>query len=59
MMNDVPTLGIFTVKERRGMYNYAPLGDYRDDELTVQSVKVTQSGMNGNNTTEFTSENNE
>ena len=31
----------------------------RDDELTVQSVKVTQSGMNGKNTTEFTSENNE
>ena len=59
MMKDLPTLGIFTVKERRGMYNYAPLGDYRDDELTVQSVKVTQSGMNGNNTTEFTSENNE
>lgn len=54
MMKDMPGLGIFTVKERRKMYNYAPLGDYRDDELTVQSVKVTQTGAEGQNTTSFT-----
>lgn len=54
MMKDMPTMGIFTVAERRKMYNYPPLGDYRDDELTVQSVKVTQTGASGENTTSFT-----
>lgn len=53
MMKDMPNLGIFTIKERRKMYNYAPLGDQRDDELTVQTVKVTQSGMSGTNETAF------
>lgn len=56
MMKEMPTLGIFTVKERRGMYNYEPLGDERDEELSVQSVKVTQSGMSGTNTTGFSSD---
>lgn len=57
MQKEMPNLGIFTVKERRGMYNYAPLGDERDNELSVQSVKVTQTGANGvENTTGFTKE---
>ena len=55
MMKNMPALGIFTVKERRKMYDYEPLGDERDDELSVQSVKVTQTGANGStNTTGFT-----
>ena len=54
VMKDMPNLGIFTVKERRKKYNYPPLGDDRDDELTVQSVKVTQSGASGVNETGFT-----
>lgn len=53
MMKDMPNLGIFTIEERRKMYNYKPLGDERDKELTVQTVKVTQSGMSGTNDTEF------
>lgn len=54
-MKDMPGLGIFTVKERRKMYNYEPLGDERDDELSVQSVKVTQTSSDGStNTTGFT-----
>ena len=55
MMKDMPGLGIFTVKERRKMYNYKPLGDERDNELSVQSVTVTQTSSNGGtNTTGFT-----
>lgn len=54
MMKDMPSLGIFTVKERRKMYNFKPLGDERDDELSVQSVKVTQTSSDGSvNTTGF------
>lgn len=53
MMKDMPNLGIFTIEERRKMYNYQPLGDERDNELTVQTVKVTQSGNSGVNDTEF------
>lgn len=56
MMKDMPNLGIFTIQERRKMYNFEPLGDDRDNELTVQTVKVTQSGMTGTNDTEFTEE---
>lgn len=54
MMKDMPGLGIFTVAERRAMYNYKPLGDERDNELSVQSVKVVQSGATGTNETGFT-----
>lgn len=54
MMRDMPTMGIFTIAERRKMYNYKPLGDERDDELTVQTVKVTQSGMTGTTDTGYT-----
>lgn len=54
MMKDMPGLGIFTVAERRAMYNYKPLGDERDNELSVQSVKVVQSGASGTNETGFT-----
>ena len=54
MMKDMPGLGIFTVAERRAMYNYKPLGDERDNELSVQSVKVVQSGATGANETGFT-----
>lgn len=53
MMKDMPNLGIFTVKERRAMFHYEPLGDERDDELAVQSVKVTQTGNSGTNDTAF------
>lgn len=53
MMKEIPSLGIFTVKERRKMYNYPPLGDGRDDEIVVQTVKVSQGGNNGTNNTEF------
>lgn len=53
MMKDMPNLGIFTVKERRKQFNYPPLGDDRDDEIVVQSVKVTQSGNSGTNDTTF------
>jgi hypothetical protein len=53
MMKDIPSLGIFTIKERRKMYNYKPLGDERDDELSVQTVKVTQTGNSGVNNTDF------
>lgn len=59
MMKNMPALGIFTVAERRKMYNYAPLGDYRDNELTVESVKVTQTGASGENTTSFTTKDQE
>lgn len=58
MMKDLPNLQIFTVAERRAMYNYKPLGDERDNELVVQTVKVTQTGNGGDNTTGFTGENN-
>lgn len=54
MMKDIPGLQIFTVAERRKMYNYPPLGDERDNELVVQTVKVTQNGNSGTNDTEFT-----
>lgn len=54
MMKDLPSLQIFTVEERRKMYNYKPLGDSRDNELVVQTVKVTQTGNSGTNDTEFT-----
>lgn len=54
MMKDMPGLGIFTVAERRAMYNYKPLGDERDNELSVQSVKVVQTGATGANETGFT-----
>lgn len=55
MMKNLPTLGIFTVNERRKAYNYPPLNDFRGDELTVQSVNVYQQGMGANkqNTTSF------
>lgn len=57
-MKDMPSLGIFTIKERRAMYNYEPLGDERDDELTVQTVQVNQTGKNGEeNTTTFSGDN--
>ena len=58
MMKDLPNLQIFTVAERRAMYNFKPLGDERDDELVVQTVRVTQTGNNGENTTGFSGENN-
>ncbi len=54
MMKDLPSLQIFTVAERRKMYNYKPLGDERDNELVVQTVKVTQTGASGTNDTGFT-----
>lgn len=53
MMKDMPNLGIFRVIERRKMFHYPPLGDERDDELAVQSVKVTQTGASGTNDTAF------
>jgi len=57
-MKDLPSLGIFTIKERRAMYNYQPLGDARDDELTVQTVQVNQTGKDGKeNTTTFSGDN--
>lgn len=57
-MKDMPSLGIFTIAERRKMYNYEPLGDDRDDELTVQTVQVNQTGKNGEeNTTTFSGDN--
>lgn len=60
MMKNMPALGIFTVAERRKMYDYEPLGDERDEELSVQSVKVTQTGANSStNTTGFTKNNQE
>ena len=58
MMKDLPNLQIFTVAERRAMYNFKPLGDERDDELVVQTVRVTQTSNNGENTTGFSGENN-
>jgi len=54
IMKAMPAMGIFRVSERRKMYNYPPLGDERDDELAVQSVRVTQTGASGENTTSFT-----
>ena len=57
-MKDMPSLGIFTIAERRKMYNYEPLGDERDEELTVQTVQVNQTGKNGKeNTTTFSGDN--
>ena len=57
-MKDMPSLGIFTIKERRQMYGYEPLGDERDEELTVQTVQVNQTGKNGKeNTTTFSGDN--
>ena len=57
-MKDMPNLGIFTIRERRKMYNYEPLGDERDEELTVQTVQVNQTGNNGKkNTTTFSGSN--
>jgi len=53
VMKDMPNLGIFTIGERRKMYGYQLLGDERDNELTVQTVKVTQTGNSGTNDTEF------
>lgn len=58
MMKDLPNLQIFTVAERRAMYNFKPLGDERDNELVVQTVRVTQASNNGENTTGFSGENN-
>ena len=54
MMKDLPNLGIFTIAERRKLYNYPPLGDDRDNDLAIQTVKVTQTGASGTNDTEFT-----
>ena len=57
-MKDMPSLGIFTIRERRQMYGYEPLGDERDEELTVQTVQVNQTGKNGKeNTTTFSGNN--
>lgn len=53
-MSKIPQLAIFTIGERRKMFNFAPLGDERDDELVAQTVSVIQSGKNGTNTTQFT-----
>lgn len=53
MMSDMPNLGIFVIKERRAMYGYPPLGDDRDNELSAPTVKVTQTGKEGENTTAF------
>lgn len=52
-MKEMPNLGIFTVKERRKQFNYSPLGDDRDNEIVVQTVKVSQNEGSGTNDTEF------
>lgn len=54
-MAKIPALAIFTIGERRKMFNYKPLGDERDNELVAQTVSVYQQGMSPNeqNVTSF------
>lgn len=60
-MAKIPALAIFTIGERRKMFNYKPLGDERDDELVAQTVSVYQQGMSSDkqNVTSFGGDANE
>lgn len=55
MMSKLPQIAIFTINERRKLWNYKPLEDERGDELVTQTVSVYQQGMSPDksNTTSF------